>query len=74
MADRDSAFARKLRGLRSEHDMSQEELAEAVGASTATITNWENGETMPTLKTAIKLADLFGVSIDLLAGRAPAPA
>ena len=69
MADRDSAFARKLRGLRGEADMSQEDLASAIGASIASVQNWEDGKTMPTLRTSIKIADLFNVPIDLLVGR-----
>ena len=71
MTGRDSVFARKLRGLRGEHDMSQEDLATAVGSSIASVQNWEKGETMPTLRTSIKIADLFNVSLDLLVGRSP---
>lgn len=70
MCKEEQAFARKLRGLRAEHKLSQAELAEAVDVSTATVSNWESGECMPRFDTSIALADLFGVSMDQLAGRA----
>ena len=66
----DNGFARKLRSLRAEHRMTQEELAKAVKASTASVRNWEDGEYMPTMAMSVRLADLFGISLDQLAGRA----
>ena len=69
MADRNSPFASKLRGLRGELDMSQKDLAKAIGKDVSTIQNWEAGVTMPTLATSINLARILGVTLDQLVGR-----
>lgn len=61
-------FKDRLRGLRSERRMTQKELAKAVGVSTASICNWENGDNLPSLLVAKELADVLGTSIDHLAG------
>lgn len=70
MAKRDSDFAVALRMLRAKADISQEELARRAGVSTASVVNWEDGKYMPSLATAVKLADIFGVTINQLAGLA----
>ena len=62
-------FKDRLRGLRCERRMTQVELAKKAGVSAATVGNWENGENYPTLTVAITLADVLGVSLDVLAGR-----
>ena len=49
--------------------MSQQELADMVGASVASVTNWECGEYMPSLRTTCLIADVLGVTLDQLAGR-----
>lgn len=69
MADRNSPFASKLRGLRAERDLSQADLASLVGTSLTSVQNWENGVTMPTLRVSIRIADVLKVSLDQLVGR-----
>lgn len=59
-----------LRSARSECRMSQPQVAEAIGVSTATIINWESGKAMPPFDKVNALADLYHVSLDRLAGRA----
>ena len=49
--------------------MSQQELADMVGASVASVSNWENGDYMPSLRTTVRIADVLGVTLDQLAGR-----
>lgn len=61
-------FAENLKALRTEKGMSQGKLAEAVGVTQQCVSKWEKGEE-PTLSYLWKLADLFGVSIDVLCGR-----
>ena len=68
MAARDGDFASSLRMYRAKADLSQGALAELVGVDVASIQNWENGDYMPTMRTAIKLADVLGVTLDQLAG------
>lgn len=62
-------IAGNLRGLRAKARMSQQEVAEAIGVDGGTITNYENGRSVPSFEKAWMLASLFGVSLDALAGR-----
>lgn len=48
-------------------NLSQEDLAKEIGVTRQTISKWELDETSPDLKQAIKLARIFGISIDELA-------
>lgn len=59
----------KIINERKNHKLSQEELAEMVGVTRQTISNWELNETSPDLKQAQKLADIFNISIDELIGK-----
>lgn len=59
-------FGIKLYNLRISKKMSQEELAEALDVSRQTIRKWENNSALPETAKLIKIAKLFGVSIDLL--------
>lgn len=52
--------------LRKENKLSQEDLAEKVGVTRQTISNWELGETEPTPKQLKVLSKTFNVSIDKL--------
>lgn len=58
-----------VRRLRLARGMSQEELGRKVGASKQSVSNWENGNIMPSVDLLLRLADCFGVSTDLLLGR-----
>ena len=62
-------FAAKLRGLRAERRMTQEELAASVGVSADSIKNWESGAHTPTLRTTVRIADVLNCSLDHLVGR-----
>ena len=59
--------------LRKENDLTQEELAHVLGITYQAVSKWETGVSCPDVSTLPLLADLFGVSIDELFGRA-APA
>ena len=54
--------------LRKEHSMTQEQLAEALGVTFASVSKWERGVATPELKLIAEMADLFEVSIDALIG------
>lgn len=66
---RDGKFATCLRMYRAKADMSQQELADRVGASVASVGNWENGDCMPSLRTTVRIADALGATLDQLTGR-----
>lgn len=68
-------FATRFRQLRRELDLTQETLAEMYNKryyatfNKSTISQYENGKRVPDLDAISNWADLFGVSIDYLAGR-----
>ena len=57
-------FSENLVQLRKLNDMTQEDLAEAVGVTRQAIAKWESGESVPDLEKSRILADTFGVTID----------
>ena len=54
-------FAENLVRLRKIHQMTQEDIAEAVGVSRQAVAKWESGETIPDLEKCKLMAELFGV-------------
>jgi transcriptional regulator with XRE-family HTH domain len=59
-------FAEKLRTLRLRHNMTQQELADALGVQQPYIYKLESGRKKPNVEHVIKLARLFGVTADML--------
>lgn len=57
-----------IKSMRKERELSQEQLAEVMGVSTASISKWETGQTAPELTMLMGLADYFEVSVDTLMG------
>ena len=53
-----------IKELRKQHKLSQEELADAVGATRQTITSIETGKYTASLPLAYKIAHYFGLSIE----------
>lgn len=62
-------FGDKLKALRENKDLSQKELAAAIGVGTSTITKYERNERQPSFDTLIKIADFFNKPIDYLLDR-----
>ena len=61
-------FAKRLKRLRKQHNLSTRALAEIIGTSNATISRYETGKRDPDLVIAHKLAKHFGVTIEYLCG------
>lgn len=59
----------KLKELRKEHKLSMKKLGKILGLSESTISLYEAGKREPDIKTLIKMADYFKVSVDVLIGR-----
>lgn len=59
----------KIISERKKCKLSQEDLAEKLGITRQTISNWELNETSPDLKQASKLCDVFNISLDELTGK-----
>ena len=61
-----SVFAEQLKKYRTEQTLSQDDLAARLFISRQAISKWENGDATPDLPNLIKLADIFGISLDML--------
>lgn len=62
-------FAERLKELRTEQGLSQQQLAKECGLTQSGIGLWELNKRVPNLDAVIILADYFKVSIDYLVGR-----
>lgn len=60
----------RLKKLREQKGLKRLQLAKSIGASPALIKRWERNEHCPQLYFVVQMANLFGVSIDELIGRA----
>ena len=59
------SIGNNIRYLRTQHGLSQEDLAEKLGyKSYTTITKWESGVSEPTLKKASEIASFFNLSVN----------
>ena len=58
----------KLKELRREKGLSQNDFAKAFHASQNTVSQWEGGTRKPSYETAKEIADYFDVSVDYLLG------
>ena len=61
-------FAERLKELRNEKGLTQDQLAEATGLSQSALANWENGKRSPAAYAIMTLAKYFGVTTDYLLG------
>jgi putative transcriptional regulator len=61
---KENSMKTKIRELRKQHKLSQEELAEAVGTTRQTITSIEVGKYTASLPLAYKIAHHFGLTIE----------
>lgn len=54
----------KIHQIRKMSGMTQEELAEKMNVSRQTISKWEGGTSVPDLENAVRLCELFQISLD----------
>lgn len=59
-------LAQRIQEQRKRCGMSQEKLAELVGVSRQAVTKWESGQSAPNTENLFRLAEIFGVTVDLL--------
>lgn len=59
-------LSRKIKKLRAEINLTQEQLAEKLQVSRSTISSWETGRSYPDLEMVIEICDCFDVSLDFL--------
>lgn len=58
----------RIRDLREDADLSQQELVDLLKMHKTTYTNYEQGKRIPPLDFVVKLAKFYDVSIDYIAG------
>jgi len=61
-------LSKNMRRFRKEKGMTQNQLAEALDVSVGVISKWELELSSPDIETIVAMAELFGVSIDVLVG------
>lgn len=59
---------KNLKSLRTQRGLTQDELAQAFRISQQSICKYEKSIAEPDLKTVIRFADYFGVTVDYLVG------
>lgn len=60
----------RLKQLREERDITQQQLADVLSCSQQSINNYENNGTQPDIEMLCKMADFFETSVDELLGHA----
>ena len=63
-----TTFSERLKELRTEKNLTQQQLAKLTGLSQGGIANWENENRLPNINAIIVLADFFNVTVGQLIG------
>lgn len=66
-------YYKRLRDLREDKDLTQDELVKTLGMHKTTYTNYEQGKREIPFELAIKLAKFYNVSLDYIAGLTSTP-
>ena len=66
-------LAARLRELRARRDLTQDQVATAIGGHESAVSRWESGARLPTLTDLVALSALLGVSCDDLLGQVEQP-
>ncbi len=67
------AYIKRMRDLREDHDMTQEEVARALGTSQTMYARYERGANELPIHHLLTLCELYNVSTDYFLGRNPPP-
>lgn len=67
--DRKGSIGRNIKQFREERNMSQSQLAKQLWLDRTSLSGYEIGKRTPDIFMLWRLADLFGVSLDVLVGR-----
>lgn len=59
-------IGRKLKNAREKAALTQEQIAEIIGVSRQTISNWENNRSYPDIVSVLRLSEAYQVSLDVL--------
>lgn len=58
-----------LKDIRVKRNMTQQAVANYINCSSVVYSRYESGKRQPSIETLLKLAELFGVTLDFLLGR-----
>lgn len=61
-------FAKQLEKLRNAYNLTQTQLADELCVTKQTVSNWENGNILPSVDTLIRICNFFNVSTDYILG------
>jgi transcriptional regulator with XRE-family HTH domain len=59
---------KKLKNARENANLTQEQVAQSIMVSRQTVSNWENGKSLPDIVSIVKLSSVYKMSIDELLG------
>ena len=59
-------FQEKIKALRLEAKMTQDDMGKSLLVSRKTVSSWENGRNYPDINTLVKISDVFSISLDIL--------
>lgn len=62
-------FSQRLKKLRTDKHLTQAQVAQRVGVTASMVSSYETDIRLPSYDVMMRLADLFGVSVDYLLGR-----
>ncbi|WP_159639869.1 helix-turn-helix domain-containing protein [Erysipelothrix anatis] len=57
-------FGTRLKEARSRIELRQEDIADAIGVSRQTVSNWENNRSLPDLRSIVEISDIYQISLD----------
>ena len=61
-------FCKRLEGLRNSYSLTQKQLADKLGVTKQTVSNWENDNILPSIETLMRICQFFNVSTDYILG------
>lgn len=62
-------IGKRIAGFRKQKNLTQFELADAMGVSFQAVSNWERGNSMPDISKLTELSDILGTTVDGLLGK-----
>lgn len=62
-------FSQRLKRVRIDRHMTQAQVAKKIGVTASMVSSYETDIRLPSFDVMIRIADLFGVSVDYLLGR-----
>lgn len=67
------AFSESLKRFRKEHNLTQKQIADAIGIQKNAYQSYEYGKSLPSINVVARIADAYDVSVDYLLGRTDNP-